>query len=59
MLTDGCPAKTRRMQLSSVPWDYNDFLAFQHERYENKTKLLSFFDIGRKLVELRASDLYS
>ena len=27
----------------------------QQERYENKKKHLSFFDMGRKLVELKAS----
>ena len=51
--------RTLRMQLGSVRWVYNHFLALQQERYEIKKKHLSFFDMGRKLVELKASGQYS
>ena len=51
--------QTLRMQLGSVRFVYNYFLALQQERYENKKKHLSFFDLCRELVELKRSDEYS
>ena len=51
--------QTLLLQLGLVRWVYNHFLALQQERYENKKKHLSFFDMGRILVELKASDQYS
>lgn len=35
------------------------FLAMQQERYKNGDKHWSFFDMGRKLVELKETDQYS
>ena len=51
--------QTLRMQLGSVHFVYNYFLALQQERYENKKKHLSFFDLCRELVELKRSGEYS
>ena len=51
--------RTLRRQFGSVRFVYNYFLALQQQRYEDKKKHLSFFDMCRELVELKRNDDYS
>ena len=51
--------ETLRRQFGSVRFVYNYFLALQQQRYEDKKKHLSFFDMCRELVELKHGDDYS